>query len=251
MTTIDMKFAIKGQRVPLLGALDQGRYHIDLGTQHTRELYAAGWRPEDLAEMVELVGLLDTQHAHAVEARADSKANYRREQSAIDDAKTCKRKLVLAFTDLHALGLVTPEDFDIVYRSGDLRRSSPRISSYLADVRKPVERYAALVDRYFNEESALSMIDAIKAELDAAQSKQEVDLATLPEETLKIYELKGRLLTLIERMNRCGKIAFDGQAHLIGRFNKDLVRRSRSIRRSQSGVEPASGGDTKPAAADG
>lgn len=249
-TTIDMKLAAKGQRVPRIGLLDQGRYHIDLEARYSAELYRAGWRPEDTSEIADMVALLDTQHAETIEARADSKADSRHEQSSIDEAKSCKRKLVLAFTDLYADGLVMPEDFDIVRKSGDLRRSAPRISAYLADVRKPVEKYAPLLERYFNGQCALSIVDAIKAELDSAQSKQEVNLATLPQETLKIYEIKGRLLSRIERMNRCGKIAFDGQAHIIGRFNKDLIRRARLKRRTQSGIEPLSEIETKPATAD-
>lgn len=83
----------------------------------------------------------------------------------------------------------------------------------------------------------MDLIDAVKGELDAAQGVQEAGLAGLPIETLKVYEAKGRLLDLIEKMNRRGKIAFDGQAHILALFNKDLVLRARTKRRATSTVE--------------
>lgn len=239
MTTIDMKLAERGQRVSRIGLLDQGRYHLKLEALYRDALRAVGWRPEQTAEMAAHLELLDTQHAEAIEARADSKGDRRREQSAIDDAKACKRKLVVAFTDLHADGLVTPEDFDIVRKSGDLKRSPPRISAYLADVRKPVAKYKELLTPFVDGRCPLALIDAVKAELDSAQGIQEINLATLPLETLKVYERKGRLLMLIEKMNRRGKIAFDGQAEILGRFNKDLLLRARKLLRAKSTIEAA------------
>lgn len=235
--TIDMKLAEKGRRQPRLGLLDQGRYHLQLEIKYRGALHAAGWRPMHTNELTELVDFLDTQHAEAIEARADSRGNRRREQEAIDDCKACKRKLVHAFTDLYEDGIVTPEDLDIVKKSGPLGRSTPKISAYLADIRKPVAKYDAALRGFFGE-SALAMVDRVKADLDEAQGAQEAGLASLPHETLKIYEAKGRLLASIEKMNRIAKIAFDGQAHIIGEFNKDLLRRARTKRRAASTVEP-------------
>lgn len=241
--TIDMKLAERGRRLSRYGLLDQGRHQIHLEITYRGALHAVGWRPMHTQELIDTVNFLDTQHAEAIEARAESRGNTRREQEAIDAAKACKRKLVHAFTDLLEDGVVTPEEFDIVRKSGSLRRSSPKISAYLADIRKPVAKYDAELHRYFGE-SALAMVDRVKAELDEAQGVQEAALSSLPQETLKVYEMKGRLLMIIEKMNRFAKIAFDGQAHIVGLFNKDLIRRGRQPRRSQSTVEPAEIADT-------
>lgn len=238
VTTINMKLVEKARSVPLVGLLDQGRNHAELEVRFRDDLHAAGWRLEDTNELLTTIHLLDTQHAQTIEARADSKADRRREQNAIDDAKAIKRRLVIAFHDLYADDIASIEDLDILRKSGQLRRSTARISAYLGVIRKPVEKYDEHLKSFFNGESALAILDSVKAELDAAQSTQEVNLATLPLETLKVYELKGRLLALIEKMNRRGKIAFDGQAHIVGLFNKDLILRARQIRRSTSAVEP-------------
>jgi hypothetical protein len=52
--------------------------------------------------------------------------------------------------------------------------------------------------------------------------------SSLPQETLALYENKGRLLNRIEEMNRVARIAFYDQNEIAGQFNKDVLRRRRS-----------------------
>lgn len=233
---VDMKLVQKGYRHSRLGLLDQGRKSLELETKYRGALRAAGWTPELTDQLRETIEALDTQHAELLDIRGDARSDTRREQAAIDESKALKRKLVHAFDDLYADARVRPEDYKIVKYSGTLGRSSPRISAYLADVRKQVEKHAPLLSEFFDGACALSLVDSVKAELDAAQATQEVNFSALPLETLKIYELKGTLLMLIEKLNRRGKIAFDGQGELIGLFNKDLSRRQKATR-AKTGVE--------------
>lgn len=237
--SLDMKLVKKGERQPRLDLLDQGRKHLELESRYRGALRAVGWTAEMTAQLSDAVDVLDAKHAEALEKRADSKADTRREQQWVDEAKVFKRKLVIAFDDLYDDGLVRQEDYDIVKRSGRLGRSPVRISAYLADIRKQVEKYAPLLVE-FGGRDALARLDYVKAELDAAQSQQETSLSELPQETLKLYETKGRVLVLIEKMNRRARLAFDGQAHILGLFNKDLILRARR-RRSSSVVEPIGG----------
>jgi hypothetical protein len=75
------------------------------------------------------------------------------------------------------------------------------------------------------------LLATAKQKLDTADTAQELTLANLPEETLKIYEAKGRVLEAIEDLNRLAKNAFAGQAEIIGKFNKDLLLRARKERK--------------------
>jgi hypothetical protein len=49
----------------------------------------------------------------------------------------------------------------------------------------------------------------------------------VPRETQKVYEAKGRLLSLIEEMNKVGKIAFWGQNDIAGLFNVEPPSRNK------------------------
>lgn len=83
---------------------------------------------------------------------------------------------------------------------------------------------------------AVAELDAIKADLDAAQTAQERGLDELPEATALIYEKKGRLLGLIEDLNAAGRTVHEGNALLGARYNKDLLlaaRRTRSKKPEQ------------------
>lgn len=49
----------------------------------------------------------------------------------------------------------------------------------------------------------------------------------LPLGTQKVLALKGEALELIEKFNRAGKRAYEGNAKMIALFNKDLILRAR------------------------
>ena len=73
---------------------------------------------------------------------------------------------------------------------------------------------------------------------DPSPQAQELSRAMLSEETLDLYQLKGEVLVLIERLNRAGRTAFDGDANKAALFNKDLLLRAR-----RSGVEVVEEGE--------
>lgn len=233
----DMELVKKGLTVTRSGLLDQTAYQIELEAKYRGALNAAGWTATDSAELVDQFASLKTQMAETIEARADSKMDRQNEQSAINEAKAYKRKLILGFANLLAEGRVSTADYDAIYKTGPLGRVPRKILQYFANTRGLVSKYDAELSPYFGGTSAVSLFDAVHIQLERAQSVQELNLKALPQETLKIYEMMGRLLVLIEKMNRVGKIAFDGQARIIAEFNKDLLLRSRSPR-TKSTVEP-------------
>jgi len=73
----------------------------------------------------------------------------------------------------------------------------------------------------------------VKAALGGANASQELMLDSLPDDTQEVYEVKGKLLNLIEAQNRAAKRAFDGDALTIGRFNKDLILRATRERKKK------------------
>lgn len=93
-------------------------------------------------------------------------------------------------------------------------------------------------------QSFVAELDRVKADLETAQANQEVGLGQLPEETQRFYELKGRVLAMIEKVIRTGKRAFAGDVEKIGRFNKDLLLRARKKAKEQGKQD----GEKKPAA---
>lgn len=233
----DQKLVEKGRKVSLKGLLDQAAYHHTIKGQHLSDLLRAGWTRENDVQFAETRTFLESSVAAAVEARTQSRNNRAEEEACIDEAKSCKRKLTQAFILLHEAGIVTDAERQVVERSGTLGRSTPVILEYLTRIHDTVARFDNDLRPYFGGESALAMLERTRTALDRAQGKQEASLASLPEETLRVYEAKGRLLSLIERLNRIARIAFDGQAHIIAKFNKDLILRSRKAR-SKSTVEP-------------
>ena len=72
-------------------------------------------------------------------------------------------------------------------------------------------------------------VEDARANLEAADVKQERAIQDLPGDTLEIYEAKGRALLLLADLNDAGHNAFDG-APEAGKFNKDLVLRARKER---------------------
>lgn len=240
--SVDMKLAKRGRSQPRLGLIKQGRASVKVARQYRDELLAVGWTPHMTDELGREVEELDTEHSELLDKRGEAKALTLHEQAAIDRAKSLKRRLVAAFDDMHEDGRVPLNDYEIVKKSGRLERSSARISAYLGDIGKQVVDYEPIL-REYGFCDAVAELDRIKAELDDTSSEQDTSLEKLPLETLKYYERKGRVLTLIQKLIRRARIAFDGRAEILALFNKDHLLAARRSR-SKTVVEPV--GETEP-----
>lgn len=239
--SVDESLVIKGVNVPRLGLLDQARVQRELLEKHRATFNEYGWNDALTTEFDDAITFVSSERAAAIEARTASKDNLARQEHAVTDAKAFKRKLVLGFNDLQADRRLSDHVHQAITKSGRLRRSPVLISGYFGDIRPHVEKYDELLKPYFRGASPLDLLDTIVTELDSAQAKQEADYSALPLETRKVYEAKGLLLSLIEKINRIGKIAFDGDAMAIALFNKDLIQRARQSRRAESTIEPVEG----------
>jgi len=122
---------------------------------------------------------------------------------------------------------VKAEDF---HAGEKLGRSTPKLVAYLTRLRPAVVALDGALAKYFKGQSAVTLLDQGQAALAGADTVQEIAVKDLPVGTLTVYEGKGRVLRGIEDLNRVGKIAFDGEAEMIAKFNKDILLRARKKR---------------------
>ena len=236
---LDMDLVKKGAGVPRLGLLDTARVLLQLLKEHLDVFRKYRWTDEDTRDYIATIELVESKRAAAVEARHAAKVRRDEEQAAVTDAKAYKRQVIDGFEYLYEWGKVDAHTVEAVTRSGKLRRSPILLAGYLNDIRPHVAAHNEDLKRFFPENDPLCLLDELHERLTTTQAVQEAAWETLPLETLKVYEAKGRLLRYVNSIIRIARIAFDGNAELRSRFNKDRIFRSRK-RRSKSTVEPVS-----------
>jgi len=232
---LDFRLIEKGRRQPREGLVQQARVHLELARRHEERLKLFGWTPADTDRLATALSLLESELARQADERGMSRQATRNEQRAIDEAKAFVRKLrlslprVLRQTSVSGVGA---ESFAVQTR---LRRNTPQILAYLTRIQPAVERLDDELALHFGGVRPSERLQEVKARLEAADTEQEALWAKLPHETARVYEAKGRVLELIEDLNRAGKSAFDDDPETAALFNKALIargRRKRSERRS-------------------
>jgi hypothetical protein len=235
---IDEKLVKKGRGEPRLGLIEEGRYHVGLAREHAAELAENGWSKDKTAALEKNVGTLESAVASQAEERDAARTSTAAEGSAIDDVKAyvhrLRKALPLVLEDSPVEG-VSAKGFE---SGATLGRSTPLLAGYLIKIRPSVVLLDNGFKPYFHGKKASDLLDQVKEALDASDTEQEVKQGGLPEDTATIYEAKGRVLALVERMNRVGQIAFDGQATIAAKFNKDILLRARRERK-KAPVAPA------------
>lgn len=239
MTDIDIRLANKGRREPIAGLVQQARVHLKLLETHADALDRCGFKAVKVDRLKTKTAELDTDAARAHDARGGSKAKTAAEQTAIDEGKALLRLVynarVPALRDTPVEG-VTPDSFNV---GKTLGRSTAEISAHFGRIQGPAQKADEAFKPYFNGEKLSEKIKAAKEKLDNANATQETALSALPLETQKIYETKGAVLELIEDMNRAGWSAFDGNATMVGLFNKDVLLRARkAAKKEKDAPEP-------------
>ncbi len=224
---VDERLAKKGRGENRAGLVQQGGASLERAKQYAVELAEHGWDADDTQKLEAALAAVNSKAAEKADAAGGSHGDTVAEHNAITEAKALVRRLrnVLrgVLRDNPNAG-VTEADF----HAGDrLARSVPKISAYLNDVKGKVAKLDEPLKKFFKQKLVSQLFADAKAKLDKADAKQEVSLTSLPLETQQVYEAKGRLLELIEKLNGVGKNAFDGDANLVGLFNKDLMLRAR------------------------
>lgn len=234
---VDMRLAAKGKSEPREALAQQGRAHITLAKQYADALIESGWSAEDTTALEQAVARLEETAGTEADTRVSLSDASDDESTSLSDAKSFIRRLrnalPRALRESQDKG-VSAETFEAGDRLG---RSAPKLAAYLGKIRPSVEALDPVLARHFNGKKASEALDNVKSALEKTDSSQDSSLGDLPEPTLRLYETKGRVLEMIEDLNRAGRIAFEGQAETVGKFNKDILlraRRERAARRANS-----------------
>jgi hypothetical protein len=214
--------------------------HVALAKQHAAALAEHGWSADDTTALAVDVGTLDSSMAAQAEAKIEAGGAVKEEEDAIDGAKQFLRRLRYglprAIREAKKPG-VTLAAFAAGERLG---RATPKIAAYLMKIKPAVAALDGALAGSFGGKKASEELDVVKGALDGADTAQEIARTNVPEQTLAVYEVKGRVLEGIEDLNRAAKSAFDGQAEVAAKFNKDILLRARKAR-AKKAEAPAAG----------
>lgn len=225
---LDMELVRYGQREPLEGLLQQGRISAALAEAEAAILRGFGWTDADTRELKAGLGELEAQRSRQLDERRNAREATQLERNAMADARAFKRRLDLALRR-YFRNTKSPAVLPSEFQLGSLR-TTPAISTYLLTVRVPLLKIASVIGGMMGSEDPIAELDKLKAELDEVQVIQERAKDDLPEETAAVNELKGRVLRLINNLNDTGLAAFDGNALMRAKFNKDHLLAARTAR---------------------
>lgn len=229
---VDVRLANKGGKEPREQLAQQLRVSGGLWETHKTVLAARGFDPADGPKFLQYATQLEGEAAKRTDAQRESGNKSKAERAAVTQAKAFVRELRnvarLALRKRPVDG-VTLESFNA---GGQLERSTPRVSDYLNKIIAPLEKAEESFKPYFGGAKPAERARALKDQLDKADAVQEVALASLPLETQQVYETMGRAVELIEELNAVAKNCFDGNAQMIGLFNKDILLRGRKAKKA-------------------
>jgi hypothetical protein len=239
MTDIDLRLARKGRREPLHGLLEQATVTAGRGREHAADLARFGWTAAMTTALEADIASLQTGYADRIDTTGAARRAGDAEQTAIDDAKRFIRQLRNALPMVLRHTKVTDLNLEAFHAGGQLLRSTAKILVYLAGLQAVVGKLDADLAPYFEGKKASDALTAALTGLQGANVVQELKLDALPQATLEICEIKGRVLESIEDLNRVGKIAYDGDAGTRAAFNKDILLRARKAAKAASTEKPA------------
>lgn len=223
---MDIRLMKKGKRVSREGLVQQARISLELARRYEERLKLFGWTPADTDRLHTGLVLLDDEISRQADERGVSLQATRDEKQAIDDAKALIERLRLALPrvlrESQASG-VSEESFAVRTR---LRRNTPQILGFLTRILPAVVRLDDALAPFFGGARPSELVEEAKARIESADTAQETQWAKLPLDTARVYEAKGRVLELIEDLNRTGKSAFIGDRETASLFNKGLIARA-------------------------
>lgn len=225
--TLDIRLINKGKSEPRAGLAQEGKVHVGLAKQHEAALEANGWLPKDTDALA--VNVASLEAAGGTQAKAYDDASYTTawEARAITATKAYLRRLRNALPRALREAPTAGVTIEAFHAGEVLGRSTPKLAKYLARIRPAVVTLDPVLQKHFKGTTASAELDAVKAKLDQADTAQELSRKHAPSETVALYEVMGKVLEQIEDLNRAGKSAFDGDAAIRGKFNKDILLRAR------------------------
>jgi hypothetical protein len=229
---LDMAMVRKGNRDSTRAVNELGETAFANATTYKSILVKHGLPEAWFTQMPIYLELLKEARGTQAEMREESIDATRAEGSVYADAKKLVRRIKtageLALRDAPIAG-VTLDTF----KRGTVGKTAAEVADYLAKLRPAVALADEALKQYFEQKSALAELDRTHSALVHASGEQEAKRARAPVETQALYEVQGKIIDLVERLNLVARIAFDGQAELLAIFNKDILLR---YRRSRAGA---------------
>jgi hypothetical protein len=231
----EARYAEKGRREPVDGLLEQAQVHLLLARECAEGLAKRNWLPAQTDALEADVKALGAHLGEREGDRAEARAALLREQELISEVKTFRHDLKeVAPMVLRKHPELAP---DCLSPKGALGRVPSKLVGFLLRIEPFVVQLDDELAPYFHGENPSKLLQKLRAELEQASATQELKLDALPQATLALYVLKGRVLEQLEDLNRIGRTAFRGQPALVARFNKDLLHRARGRAKTSSLAE--------------
>jgi hypothetical protein len=228
MAAINTYYVAKGRGRKVRALEQQGRYTRNEVNKSLAELKADGLQENYLEDMDQSLATLGERYTKQQTTRGKARGETRVEVGSRTRGKSFKRRLWNAVGLLLKPGdpsKLTPSDF----ASGKIGDSTPRLIEYFERVKGHVQALDDRLKPFFKGGSAYAQLLEVEAALKAADDSQMSTSASAPIETQALWEAKGKVLDLIEQANRVARIAFDGDAARLSRFNKDLLLRASRV----------------------
>lgn len=238
MTTIDPRLVRKGKGQPRRAVLQQARVCLELVTEHQTVLVDYGWDNADTTRLMQGIQALEKTLGGHADSSHEAENLTHDEQAALDAVKAFLRRLRLALPRVLRDNPTAGVTMNAFALDEPLRRSTPRFVAYLIKIRAAVVALDGPLQKHFGGKKASMELDTVKAALEKADTDQEAAQASGPVETQALNETVGRLLEDIEDIIRAGKSAFDGNAAMVAKFNKDLILRARRAGKNESDDAP-------------
>ena len=231
------RLVLKGKTQSINTLAQLGRIAVGNASAYPVELAACGWTPQNTEQLNNDVTALVDSVAARNEAMNVSMNHTTDENAARLEAKSLIRKVrqaVKILTRDEALDGVSLDDLYI----GKNTRTTPSTIMFIEKIAPLVARLDTRMERFFPGQKVSEMLTQAAARLAGADTAQERARQGLPEETMAVNELKGKILDQVEELNGIASMAFDGQAELRAKFNKDLLLRG--IQRRKPTTDPVS-----------
>ncbi len=219
----DVKLVDLGRLTGRVFLLRQGRMSLRLAVENEERLAGGGWSPSRTAQMRqlwrELADSLDEEDDPAAGAGVRSleeAALIAETRSLVSHLHEALRQLFL-FGDESGLNLqaFSFQDYPLQTSRGLMR--------YFEDIRPKVERLESSLKRWFREPPAGELLDRALEQLGALEADAGPSDEDHQPESMSVLELKGRLLILLQELERTARDVFpEGDPALAGLFPDQL-----------------------------
>ena len=206
--------------------LEQIAKSLETEGLYVEKLRATGFPQAKHDEMVELQGKLGNLLAKRTDTTQGSKDDTRNQVAAVANLKD-------HFNKLHTLMPIIERDYkpgvdvNCFKPKGRLGNSAKGLITHGKNTKEILTNLNDFFVSYFEGASPIEEHNRLLKLAEDANAQQETSAEASPPLTAEINATKGRLLELLDDLNRVGRVAYMNNAEIAARFNKDILLRAR------------------------